>query len=220
MESKIVSPLMVFSLISLFVADKPASWISPHVSAAQASSQPVQRKKIKRGDELIEEIRTLLEPQGITVNQSVLVDARSVGSYSDITVNWEAYPGQGELFRPNDEQKQHPSKKMEVGKKIKRKGSAVQPYTLELYDGDIFVAALGKNSQLKWWTVIGDPRILRADSLTPEGHIAGDIYYRPHPTIFLAIPDEPNITELRFLHVKLIGTAYQLETIGSVSLTN
>lgn len=91
--------------------------------------------------------------------------------------------------------------------------------TLEIAPGRVLIAAIDRMNRLKSWIVMLDPRILRSEGPGPDGTLTGREVMLDVAEFFIAVPDDPEITELRFFEPRLDGQQYTLVTVGSIAVT-
>lgn len=191
---------------------------------SQTAPPPTARRLVDREALLLDKLKAILEPLGIIVVESALVDAEKVRNTQSLTIHWDAYPDAAEKMLPAEKVKDRPAGRgMRLTKSQKRQysESALQRrYGFELSTDKLFIAAVDAKSQLKWWELITDPRIVRGESVGPDGQFVGEVYYRTQPDILLSIPDEEGITEIRIFKPNWTGTNFMLEQLASVPVTN
>jgi hypothetical protein len=98
----------------------------------------------------------------------------------------------------------------------KRDGILPRERSVELSTNQILVAALDASGGLRWWRLLLDPRLIRAESAGPKGDLRGVDYYLPTVDFTVAYPDDPGIKELRFYHPSWTGKEFQLELISNL----
>ncbi len=104
---------------------------------------------------------------------------------------------------------------------VKRKaglGSLPRQRAPELSPQQLLIIATDDQQRLRWWGLIADPRILRAEFPQPSGELAGQIFYHAQVQFVVAVPDDATITELRFYHPRWTGAAYELDLLGTTSV--
>ena len=80
------------------------------------------------------------------------------------------------------------------------------------------VAAIGSHGELRHWTLIADPLVLRAESPGPDGLLSGQVLQRQEAEFLVSIPDDPSIRQLKLFRPRWTGQEYELEVMGIVSL--
>ena len=208
---------IIFTAIQL---DYPAgSTTSP--SREQSASPQSKKKPVDRKAMLLSKLKALLEPVGITVNQSSLIDVTKVKMTDDLTIEWEAYPDSGESLISAEQAKDRPpAKNIRLVRREKRHNSLQQHYGFDITTDDLFIVGTDTKSRLKWWKVIVDPRIVRAEWPGSEGQLTGQLYYRPRATIFLSPPNSEGISEIRIFLPKWTGSEFVLEQLTTIPIWN
>ncbi|MGB7068865.1 MAG: hypothetical protein WBD22_05175, partial [Pyrinomonadaceae bacterium] len=95
-------------------------------------------------------------------------------------------------------------------------GQVARSRTLELSPSLILVAAISARVELKWWTTLPDPRIVRAETSDERGLLRGKTVYRESAELLVSYPSHDSITALRFYSPRWIGHRYQLDLIGEI----
>ena len=65
---------------------------------------------------------------------------------------------------------------------------------------------------------IPDPRLIRAETVSPSGELETQNLYRKNVDFTIVIPDDPNIKELKMFHPHWTGKDFILELIGETQL--
>jgi hypothetical protein len=91
--------------------------------------------------------------------------------------------------------------------------------TLEMAPGRVLIAAIDRTNQLKSWTVMLDPRIVRAEGPGPDGTLTGQEVMLDNVEFLIAFPDDPEIIELRLFEPRLERQQYTLVAVGSIAVT-
>src|SRR2546423_1239944 len=66
-----------------------ATLLSPKT---QTINSQTGKAALDRKGRLLDKLKTLLEPLGITVDESALIDPGKVNTVRDLIIKWEAYP--------------------------------------------------------------------------------------------------------------------------------
>ena len=100
----------------------------------------------------------------------------------------------------------------------KRSGTLPRRRSLELSPDQLFIAAVNEANQLRWWSIISDPRVVRAEFPSSTGEVRGENYYQSNFTLSVAFPDDPKITNLRFYKPIWTGSDFDLKLLAAVSV--
>jgi hypothetical protein len=100
----------------------------------------------------------------------------------------------------------------------KRSGTLPRHRALQLSPNHLFIAAVNETNQLRWWSIISDPRVVRGEFQTADGELRREDYSQPNFTLSVAFPDDPGITNLRFYKPIWNGTDFDLELLAVVSV--
>ena len=98
-----------------------------------------------------------------------------------------------------------------------RRGPLPRQRSLELAPTMMFVAAVDASNKLRWWSIMPDPRIVRAETQTATGEVRGQEYYLSDVTLLVTFPDDREIATLRFYHPVWNGTDFDLTPLTVVS---
>lgn len=98
-----------------------------------------------------------------------------------------------------------------------RRGPLPRQRSLELAPTLMFVAAVDATNKLRWWSIMPDPRVVRAETQSATGELRGQDYYVSNVTLVVAFPDDPEIATLRFYHPVWNGTDFDLKPLTVVS---
>ncbi len=98
----------------------------------------------------------------------------------------------------------------------KRSGTLPRQRSLELSPNHIFIAAVNETNQLRWWSIMPDPRVVRAESQTSTGELRSQEFYQSNFTLTVAFPDDPKITNLRFYKPVWTGSDFDLKLLAVV----
>lgn len=93
------------------------------------------------------------------------------------------------------------------------------PRSLEMTAEQVLVVAVNSDAQLRWWTLVNDPRLLRAETAGADNLLSGRVIHRPSAEFLVTLPDEAGIVELR-LYKPGVGSDERLtlQLIGTVKL--
>ncbi len=97
-------------------------------------------------------------------------------------------------------------------------GSLQRQRSPELSTYQVLVLAVDAQKGLKGWSLIPDPRVLRAELPGPGGELRGQITYQSNAEFVVSLPDDPSITELRFYQPRWTGQAFALDLIEAIQL--
>lgn len=179
-------------------------------TAVQGQS-PVAVQKNRREIALEERLKKLMTKVGVDV---VEPSARSnqPQAYREVKIRWAA--SSDTRAKPSisaAEQSQAPVVSLVEDKK--RSGTLPRHRSLELSPNQVFIAAVSEANQLRWWSIISDPRVVRAEFQAPTGELRSQDYYQSNFTLTVAFPDDPKITNLRFYKPVWTGADFDLKLL-------
>lgn len=181
---------------------------------------PVRAQSLRSKREVVQEeqLTKLLSRVGVGVSASGAASAEKSQGYREMKIRWT-----GQTTAQTDavtaassapDAKQEPVLSSLILDEKTRAGTLPRQRSLELSPTQVLVAAVDESSQLRWWAVIPDPRIVRAETQTPSGELRSQDYYLADLTLVVAFPEDPSIASLRFYHPAWNGTAYDLQLLA------
>ncbi len=90
--------------------------------------------------------------------------------------------------------------------------------SIELSSQHLVLVTVDSANRLRWWSMVPDPRLLRAESPDSNNRLSGSVIYQPRVDTSFAIPDDASATELRFYHPQWTDDRFVLTLVGSVGL--
>ena len=163
-----------------------------------------------------EQLKKLLSKVGVDVLE-IAARTDTPQTYRELKIRW------GDSTKPSteprsaissEEQMQAPS--VSVVEDRKRSGTLPRHRSLELSPMHIFIVAVDATNKLRWWSIMPDPRVVRAETQTSTGELRGENYHVSNVTLVVAFPDDPQIANLRFYHPVWNGTDFDLKTLAVV----
>jgi hypothetical protein len=92
----------------------------------------------------------------------------------------------------------------------------VLPRAPELSADALLVAAVDRQEQLRGWSLVTDPRILRQEQPGPNKELKGQVLHHTKPELLITLPNDPAITELRFYTPIRSEQGFVLQLLGKV----
>jgi hypothetical protein len=170
-----------------------------------------------RGEALQQErLKKLLSKVEIDVPETVARTDQSQ-KYRELKIRWADSPkSTTELRSANESAAQTQAPSVSVVEDNKRSGTLPRYRSLELSPTHIFIAAVDSTNKLRWWSIVHDPRLVRAETQTPTGELHREDYYVSNVTLVVAFPDDPEIANLRFFHPVWNGIDFDLKLLTVV----
>lgn len=158
----------------------------------------------------------LLSDVGVAVPENFSRETRAE-SFREIEAAWNADKPSVTMSAGSGQQRLNPAGRVSsVSASRAQRGSLARQRALELSSEQLLVAAVDAQNELKWWTVIADPRILRAETSSPDGQLQGQIIYRASTEFVVNFPDDQDIKELRLYFPRWTGEVFALELVGTI----
>lgn len=183
--------------------------------AEAASTAPLQRQDVQK-----KKLESLLSPFDIRVENLTAARSRTTATtYRQVRVRWDDKAASSTTAQAATAQATAGASAVEmavVGKRVHEGRLALQR-SMEMTPEQVLVVAVDAASQLRWWTLIIDPRLLRSETLLEANQVRGHVIYRPTAEFFVEIPDDPEITELRFYKPTPGSGALVLQPLGTIS---
>ena len=101
-----------------------------------------------------------------------------------------------------------------------RRGSLPKHRSVELASNQLLLITVGEGAQLRWWSTIPDPRILRAERPGPDGTLTGEVIFQKSIEFTVHIPDDSGAAELRLYHPRWTGEEFIPVLITTIPLSN
>jgi hypothetical protein len=111
-----------------------------------------------------------------------------------------------------------PSPRLALRARTRGAGSLPRLRSLDLAPDKLLVVAVSADGILRGWTVIQDPRFLRAEWPGPDGVLTGRTVPVPGAEFRVAIPDDPAVAEVRIFQPRWNGLSFDLEPVGMLAL--
>ena len=176
-------------------------------------STSTSTKKIRR--EMQEpRLKTLFNKVGVSV--AVESDAKidQPQTYREFKFRWAATVSSSETGSSLGAEQERTSN-ISVVEDKKGFGTLPRRRSLELSATQVVIAAVDNKNQLRWWSIVADPRIVRSEFQTATGDLLRKDYYLSNTTLVVAFPDDPQIVELRFYHPFWTGSEFNLMLLAS-----
>ena len=105
-----------------------------------------------------------------------------------------------------------------VNSSERRAGQLPRHRSIELSSQHLVVLTIDNATRLRWWSLIPDPRLVRAESPDANNRLSGRVIYQPNIEAVVAIPEDSAATELRFYHPQWTDDRFVLTLVSSVGL--
>jgi len=158
-------------------------------------------------------LAALLSPLGVHVKDALV----TVGSarYKEMKVRWT---------RTDATDAVHGSLVKDSGPGIlsvltasSKTGALPQQRSLDLSTNQILTVAVDANNNLRWWRLILDPRLVRAEAPDANGELRSQELFLSEVEFSVDFPDDPSITEVQLYCLIWNGQEFQLELVSRLA---
>lgn len=162
-----------------------------------------------------EQLKKLLTRVGIDAS-GISARSNQPQAYREVKIRWtdSTTTSQTKPSISKAEQKSAPVVSLVEDKK--RSGTLPRQRSLQLSPTHVFIAAVNQANQLRWWSIISDPRVVRAEFQSSTGELRSEDYYQSNFTVNVVFPDDPKITNLRFYKPIWTGSDFDLKLLAVV----
>lgn len=213
MTDLVLTPLLAAALAAAPAQGKPAARQDSTRQPAAAQQQPAA--PLRRDQMQRDKLRPMLAAVGVSVGEGA-TPPRARAS-REVRILWagEAAGQAGQEFTSSPADGQ-----MRVTAEGARDaGPPPVPRSLEMSPDHLLVVAVDAESRLVWWTLITDPRVLRAEGPDADGRMSGQVIYRRAAEFSVEFPDDPAIAELRVYKPAASAEGTVLRQVGAVGLS-
>jgi hypothetical protein len=212
-KNQILKALLVVAVLMTAISTYFAQGEKKERPAASSSGAP--QTESGRTQMIDEQLKSLLAPVGVNVSDTGPVS--QTRNHQEMEVRWTA-PDKPPASNPNGAEQQQPAQTLTVVARSSRNGGLQRQRSLELSEEQVLVVATGAEEQLRWWTLMPDPRLRRAEFAGPNGELSGQTVVLGETDFTVSYPADILITELRFYHPHWTGAKFTLELIGSTAV--
>ena len=163
-----------------------------------------------------EQLKKLLSKIGVGVLE-IAARTDTPQTYRELKIRWgDSTKSITEPRSAISSEEQMQASRVSVVQDRKRSGTLPRHRSLELSPTHIFIVAVDATNKLRWWSIMPDPRVVRAETQTATGELRGENYFVSDVTLVVAFPDDPQIANLRFYHPVWNGTDFDLKPLAVV----
>jgi hypothetical protein len=204
----LVLALAVAINIEAYVEQQPKSPGADSTNRARVA-EPDKEARIRNA------LAELLADSGVHVTATLPVaDGQT---YKELRVRWQSSRKQ---VWPLDDDLKHgagPGAFTAIAS-ARKSGRLPRDRSFELSTNQILVIAVNENAELRWWRLLLDPRLVRAETPSATGETRGEEYYLTNVDFMIAYPDDLGIRELRVYHPRWTGKTFQLKVLSTLPL--
>lgn len=181
--------------------------------ATPAEALRAKREGVAAGNE---RLRKLMSAAGVNVEEAALLAAG--GSFRGLKISWDDPARKGskpEALRAGMLSSPVIST---VAAESRGRGSVAKQRSLELSPEHVLLVTVNAESQLRWSSLIPDPRVLRSEGPGADGVLEGVRLYQPNAEFVVNIPEDAEAAELRFYHPLPTGEGFTLQLLSTIPL--
>lgn len=185
--------------------------------SATRAAQPTEGEFTRK-----ERIKKMMTAIGVSLDEAPAPTAAGSAHHREARILWEADPATTALFSPESSSTE--ARMDTFGRVLRtmgvseRAGALPRHRSLEISRHHLMVVAVNASGKLRWWTLIEDPRLLRAEIPNESGELSGQVLYQSAPEFVVHFPTDREITELRFYHPRWTGEEFVLDHVNNVSV--
>ena len=190
---------------TLFCVLLAFSILCPATMGQNQRRETVQREQLKR---LMSKVSVDVVETGARADQRP--------TYRELKIRWADSTKSTNQLKPVNVAGQTQVPSASIVEDNKRSGTLPRHRSLELSQAHIFIAAVDATNKLRWWSILPDPRMVRAETPTATGELRRQDFFASNVTLVVAFPDDPEIATLRIYHPIWNGTEFDLQPLSIV----
>lgn len=200
---------MVSILIAVLLT-AGASFLAQTGNLFQKQGSPLPEKEKEQSSK--NKLAAVLSTVGLRVGAPI----DNAGSYRELRLSWESLqkPNSSGLF---SEQQSASAGSLRKLSSTARRGSLPRERSMELSPDSLMVVGVDENETARWWRVMIDPRLVRAEVGTTSEMRSQNLYLA-NVDFIVGCPDDAQLRELRFFHPVWNGESFRLELVGTIPL--
>jgi hypothetical protein len=210
-------PVVLLLLCALSPAQAQSESTGHQTAAAQSPGVKSKREIVQE-----EELKRLLSKVGVSVDAAGAANNQAQ-AYREMKIRWTGQTSvQADAATASSvgDVKQGLTLGTLVLEEKTRPGTLPRQRSLELSPTQVLIVAVDKSNRLRWWSIVPDPRIVRAETQTPGGELRRQDYYLADLTLVVAFPEDPAIVNLSFYHPSWNGTAFDLQPLAGMQVAH
>lgn len=186
--------------------------------AAQEAAAPAEARAVaERRSSVPGRVGELLSAAGVHVEDGgPPPDAARAGSHREVRVTWEAERASPPGLATARNASAPGRVTLSLGSQ-RREGGLPKRRSAELSPNHLMLVAVDAGGRLRWWGLIDDPRILRAEWPGDDGELTGRVLYKETAEFAIQYPDDESIAEIRLYRPDWDGKGLSLKSVGSVA---
>jgi hypothetical protein len=214
LKNKICAAILIFGGLGVECLAQEGDGKTPQPSAGRverSQGESIRQERLKR----------LMSAVGVNIDGNLTAVQGS--RHKQVRIVWEADPAAREKLSAVETSTLEARRdsfghSLRVADVRESAGTLPRHRSPELSQDKLMVIAVGAGGNLKWWTLIDDPRLVRAEVPGPDGVLSGQTFYRAEPEFVVNVPEDKAITELRLYHPRWTGREFVLDLINTISI--
>jgi hypothetical protein len=165
----------------------------------------------------MQRLSQLMAATGVRVEQSSIINTGA--AYRMMRIRWDGSPKNDSSSTLAMEAQSAPMSST-ILQEQKRSGGLPRQRSMELSPDHLLVITDDPKAQLRWYSLIPDPRLVRGEAPGPNNELTGQVRYLQKVDFVVNFPDDESATELRFYQPVWNGREFTLTLINTVQLLN
>ena len=213
-----VRKLLVPLLLVLGLAVVIDAYVAQIPNSPAPGGNPIRQARVAEPDKetrIRNKLTELLSGAGVRVGKVPPIP--NSDTYKELRVRWQSSSTSTQTGSVNLLQSPTSGVLAAVASTTKH-GSLPRDRSFELSTNQILVIALDRNTELRWWRLLLDPRLVRSEAPVTSGETRGEEYYLTSVDFVIPYPGDPEIRELRLYRPLWTGKNFQLELISTLAV--
>ena len=204
--------MLIGALLVLLVV--VTTYLAQSKDAPQNQNTPVVLKEKSNEDRVRNQVASLLSRDGIRLGQAL--SAADAQTHRQLRVHLRSFSKTDSSSLIKTDQLASAATLTRTASTV-RDGALPRERSFELAPDRLFVAGVDETDAVRWWRLVVDPRLVRAE-VGSSTDMQSEVYYRGDAELVLECPDDPVLKQLRLYRPVWDGQEFQLELIGAVAL--
>jgi hypothetical protein len=185
----------------------------PHLAMAQ--EPPEFPRGTGQGHRAIE---ALLQAAGLDVPRDFVPESLAPGHAQSFVIRWDTGEAQAAAWIAAPLDAPIPAGRFTLAALQPASGPVQRQRLPQLSPEHLVVAVVDGFLRLQSWTMIPDPRLLRAELPDEQGELRGQLFYHSTAELSVTLPAAPSAAELHVYQPRWDGQEFTLEPLATIVL--